>query len=54
MTLAGSLANSLERKFRLVADSGGALRLTGAIYGTMASDMSQLKQLHDSGAGYAH
>ena len=55
MALAGSLANSLERKFRSRRRLGWCIEVDWrAIYGTMVSDMSQLKQLYDSGAGYAH
>ena len=55
MALAGSLANSLERKFRSCRRLGWCIEVDWrAIYGTMVSDMSQLKQLYDSGAGYAH
>ena len=55
MALAGRLANSLERKFRSCRRLAWCIEVDWrAIYGTMVTAMSQLKQLHDSGAGYAH
>ena len=55
MALAGSLASSVERKFRSCRRLGWCIAVDWrAIYETMGLAMSQLKQLHDSGAGYAH
>ena len=55
MALAGRLSNSLERKFRPCRRLGWCIEVDWrAIYGTMVPAMSQLKQLHGSGVGYAH
>ena len=52
MALAGRLANSLERKLRSCRRLGWCIEVDWrAIYGTMDPAMSQLKQLHNSGAG---